>query len=115
MPRELGALLDALCEVPPGIAPTVRENELPELVELWERARRDNSAALSRLDDVAEFVEAVRRANFAHGKPWFSVAWLLKRVREGPTRNFEKLLDGAYRDDERAANGRRSLDAIDDF
>ncbi len=58
VPCELAGLLDGLQDLLPSVAASVRENELPELVE------------------------AVRRSNFLHGKPWFSVEWLLKRSRE---------------------------------
>lgn len=115
VPAALGTLLDALVGLPPDVAPRAGPHELAELARVWEHVLKADAVALQRLHDTESFVDAVRRASFAHGKPWFSLAWLLKRERDGPSWNFCKLLDGAYADAGSSGAGRRSLGAIEDF
>ncbi|NQV22850.1 MAG: hypothetical protein HQ518_00660 [Rhodopirellula sp.] len=118
IPAELSRLVEQWNSLPPDIAKPVESRELPSLCSAWESIHRSQKAANARelLSDSEAVIEAVRGSPFVHGKPWFSLSWLLRRERDGPKWNIEKLAAGYYRD-EPAANGRanQTLEALSSF
>lgn len=115
IPADLSRLVERWNSLPPDIAKPVESRELPSLCSAWESIHQSKEAAHARelLSDSEAVIEAVVGSPFVHGKPWFSLTWLLKRERDGPQRNIEKLAAGCYRD-KPAANGRaaQTMDAL---
>ncbi|MBI1309667.1 hypothetical protein GC176_00025 [bacterium] len=100
VPAELARLIDAWNSLPPNIAPTVQPREHATLCAAWRRIEDDSTADRVRelLHDPDALIDDVRESAFLHGQPWFRLDWLLKRPRDGPLWNVEKLADGRYHD-----------------
>ena len=118
VPAELARMVELWNSFPPGMAASVTTAELPGLCATWERIEQDTSAGPVRelLHDAEAVIDDVRASFFLHGKPWFTLAWLLKRERDGPLLNVQKLAAGQYRDDPAEAAGVSvTLEALQDF
>lgn len=81
-----------------------RDPPAQEVVRGWNRAQKhaDQRAALT---DLPRLVEAIRAAGFCHAQPWFTLAWLFGRNRNGEL-NIIRLLAGAYNQEGGTRHGR---------
>ncbi|MDA0591537.1 MAG: hypothetical protein O2820_06225 [Planctomycetota bacterium] len=118
IPAEVVRLVEAWNDLPAGIVTPVNPSELPALCSAWQRLEKDRTAdnareLLSRPEDI---VEELRASKFLRGKSWLTLPWLLKRERDGPQFNVEKLAAGCYRDGATSTAGAdKTLDALTDF
>ncbi len=118
IPAELSRLVELWNSLPPDIAKPVESRELPSLCSACESVQQSKEAAHIRelLSNSEAVIEAVKCSPFVHGKPWFSLNWLLKRESDGPQWNIEKLAAGRYQN-KPAANSRaaQTMEALSSF
>lgn len=118
IPPEVARLAEAWNALPTNIVPPVKQSELPALCSAWERLLTDRTADNARelLSQPECILEELRASSFLRGESWFRLAWLLKRERDGPQFNVEKLAAGCYRDGATStAGGEKTIDALREF
>jgi hypothetical protein len=118
IPPDLNLLVERWNLLPAEIARQIKPSALPALCSAWQCIASDEKAANARdlVRDSEAVIEAAREATFLHAKPFFTLAWLLKRERDGPLWNIEKLADGCYRDRQSTAEGRgQTIEALCTF
>lgn len=118
IPAEVSRLVEAWNALPPGVVTSVNPSELPALCSAWERLEKDRTADNARelLRRPQDIVEELRASSFLRGEAWFRLSWLLKRERDGPQFNVEKLAAGCYRDGVTSTGGAaQTIEALNDF
>jgi hypothetical protein len=77
-----------------------REPLTSSLISRWHRIHREQPELAAALLDPPRVVAAIKQARFVHCQGFFSLQWLLGKVKNDDRWALEKVLSGAYGDSE---------------
>ena len=104
-PSRLLELIDGWNALPAGVVKhgngAKRDQIAKAVLAGWRRSQNEPEQR-EAFTDIPALLEAIQRATFCHGQPWFTPAWLFGKNRNGEF-NALKLLNGDY---EASGNGR---------